>query len=42
MQTIIDTAYVVLGIGLMCMVVLVGIVGLMRILRDIRNIKDNE
>jgi hypothetical protein len=39
MGTIIDTLYIVLGIGVMCMVVLVGLI---RILRDIRNIKDNE
>ena len=39
MQTIIDTAYIVLGIGVITMF---GIVGVMRILRDIRNIKDNE
>jgi hypothetical protein len=42
MNKIIDTLYIVLGIGVIGMFLLVGIVGVMRILRDINNIKDNE
>jgi hypothetical protein len=42
MKALIDIGYMIAGIGLMCMVVLVGIVGLMRVLRDINKIKDTE
>jgi hypothetical protein len=42
MNKIIDTLYIVLGIGVITMFLLVGIVGVMRVLRDIKNIKDNE
>jgi hypothetical protein len=42
MNKIIDTLYIVLGIGVIGFLLLVGIVGIMRIWRDINNIKDNE
>jgi hypothetical protein len=42
MQTIIDTAYVVLGIGIMSTIVLIGIVGIVKIIRETNKIKDNE
>ena len=42
MNKIIDTLYIVLGIGVIGFLLLVGIVGVMRIWRDINKIKDNE
>lgn len=42
MRTIIDTAYVVLSIGIMSIVVLVGIVGIVKVLRETNKIKDKE
>lgn len=42
MQTIMNTAYVVLSIGIMGIVVLIGIVGLIKILRETNKIKDTE
>jgi hypothetical protein len=41
-QQIIDTAYVVLGIGIIGIVVLIGIVGIVKILRETNKIKDRE
>jgi hypothetical protein len=41
-QQIIDTAYVVLGIGIMSVVVLIGIVGIVKILRETNKIKDTK
>jgi hypothetical protein len=42
MQTIINIAYMIVGIGLMGMVVLVGIIGCIKVLRQINKIKDTE
>jgi hypothetical protein len=42
MQTIMNTAYVVLSIGIMSIVIGIGIVGLIKILRETNKIKDTE
>jgi hypothetical protein len=42
MQTIINIAYMIVGIGLMGMVVLVGMIGIIKVWRQINKIKDTE
>ena len=42
MQTIINIAYMIVGIGLMILTISVGLIGFIKVWRDINKLKDTE
>ena len=42
MQTIINIAYMIIGIGLMILTISVGLIGIIKVWRDINKLKDTE
>ena len=42
MQTIINTLYMIIGIGLMILTISVGLIGFIKVWRQINKIKDTE
>ena len=42
MQTIINTLYMIVGIGLMILTISVGLIGFIKVWREINKLKDTE